>query len=114
MDLPDNLLRSVSREGLGALIEYDDIALHIGGDDAIHRAGNQVCKKFICFPELIFNPFTFGDITYIGVNLSLAFRCYRLGDAYLYILCQSSCSAKLTLRTGLLAIVFRVGKKLLH
>src|SRR3972149_8365269 len=114
MYLPDNLLSSVSREGLGALIEDDDIALHIGGDDAVHRTGYKICEEFIGFPEFIFNAFALGDIAYIGVYFPFTLGNYCLGDAYFYISRLSSCRGKFDLRTGLFAITFGMGKKLCY
>jgi hypothetical protein len=62
MDLSNHLLRRMSSQGLRTLIKDEDVALHVGSDDSIHGAFDQVHEELVRLPELIFNPFSLGDI----------------------------------------------------
>ena len=68
VDFTDELFSGIPGEVLRTLIKYENIPLHVGGDDSIHRTGNQILEKFIGLPEFISDSFLVGNVTNIGIG----------------------------------------------
>ena len=74
VDLSDHLFRSVACQCLRPFIKDDDVALHIGGDDPVHRTFDQIHEEFIGLSQLSLHPLPVGDVDiepFVSDNLTL-------------------------------------------
>ena len=62
LDFADDLLRGVTQDFAGAVVENEDVAQHVIDDDPIHGGLDQVALQFVHLPDPGFQPEAVGDI----------------------------------------------------
>ncbi|MEK7375402.1 MAG: hypothetical protein AABZ85_10320 [Thermodesulfobacteriota bacterium] len=110
MDFADHLFCGITRQVLRPLIEYENIPLHVGGYDPIHRAGNQILEKLIGLPKFIPDPFLFCNVADIRICPTGAIGRSRQGNADFRIPDLAGSGAELNLRAGFIAVLIGLRK----
>ncbi len=62
VNFPDDLFSRIPGDGFSPLVENEDVSPHVGRDDPIDGAFNQVLKEGIGLPEFLFDPFPFRNV----------------------------------------------------
>jgi hypothetical protein len=114
VDFTDDLLGGIPGQVLSTLVENKNIPLHVGGDDPVDGAGNQILEEFVGRPEIVSGSFLVGKIANVGVGAICAVGRRCEGDTEFDVPDLAGGGSNLYLRTGFITVLFGMRKDVFH